>query len=67
MFLIDDETVDNLLKEDYKYFNTIYKQDRILGLFTYGKLNYGFAENISEIKVKMYYLPSLEEMCTSTE
>ena len=67
MFLIDDETVDNLLKEDYKYLKTIYKQDRILGLFTYGKLNYGFAENISEIKVKMYYLPSLEEMCTSTE
>lgn len=67
MFLIADETIDNLLKEDYKYLKTIYKQDRILGLFTYGKLNYGFAESISEVQVKMYYLPSLEEMCTSTE
>lgn len=67
MFLIADETINNLLKEDYKYLKTIYKQDRILGLFTYGKLNYGFAENISEVQVKMYYLPSLEEMCTSTE
>ena len=67
MFLIADETINNLLKEDYKYLKTIYKQDRILGLFTYGKLNYGFAESISEVQVKMYYLPSLEEMCTSTE
>lgn len=67
MFALPNETINKLLKDDYKYLKTIYEQDRILGLFTYGKINYGFAENISEVKIKMYYLPSLEEMCTNTE
>lgn len=65
MNLISDKQIMDLLKEDYEYLKSIYNQDRILGVFTYGKVNYGFAENISDIKVKMYYLPYLEEICTS--
>lgn len=62
-----ENKIKQILKDDYKYLKTLYKEDRILGLFTFGKLNYGFAEDISEIKVKMYYLPSLKEMCTETK
>lgn len=61
-----NEKVQQILKDDYEYLKTLFPQDRILGLFTYGKVNYGFAEDISDICVKMYYLPDLEELCTST-
>lgn len=62
-----ENKIKQILKDDYKYLKTLYKEDRILGLFTFGKLNYGFAEDVSEVKVKMYYLPSLKEMCTETK
>ena len=64
---ISKEEINKILKEDYKYLKTLYPQDQIFGVFTFGKLNYGFAESVSDIQVKMYYLPSLEEMCTSIE
>ena len=65
MKTISQDKIKQLLKEDYKYLNTIYPNDRILGVFTYGLVNYGFAKDESDIKVKMYYLPSFEEMCTN--
>ena len=64
---ISQTELNKILKDDYKYLKTLYPQDQIFGIFTFGKINYGFAENISDILVKMYYLPSLEEMCTSIE
>lgn len=64
---ISKEEINKILKDDYKYLKTLYPQDQIFGVFTFGKLNYGFAESISDVLVKMYYLPSLEEMCTSIE
>ena len=67
MKTISQDKIKQLLKNDYKYLNTIYPNDRIFGVFTYGLVNYGFAKNESDIKVKMYYLPTFEEMCTSLE
>lgn len=67
MKTISQDKIKQLLKNDYKYLNTIYPNDRILGIFTYGLVNYGFAKDESDIRVKMYYLPSFEEMCTSVE
>lgn len=64
---ISQSELNKILKEDYKYLKTLYPQDRIFGIFTFGKINYGFAESISDIMVKMYYLPTLEEMCTSID
>lgn len=65
MIIISDERIKQILKEDYKYLKTIYPQEKILGVFTYDKASYGFAQTESELKVKMYYLPDLEELCTS--
>lgn len=59
-----DKEIQTILEDDYKYLKTIYPQDRILGVFTFGKATYGFAQNISDINVKMYYLPSIEDICT---
>ena len=67
MKTISQDKIKQLLKNDYKYLNTIYPNDRIFGVFTYGLVNYGFAKDESDIKVKMYYLPTFEEMCTSLE
>ena len=64
---ISQTELNKILKDDYKYLKTLYPQDQIFGVFTFGKINYGFAESVSDIQVKMYYLPSLEEMCTSIE
>ena len=52
---LSEKTIEQILKEDYKYLKTIYPQDRILGVFTYGYVNYGFCENISEIQIKMFW------------
>ena len=64
MNILSDEKIKTILKEDYNYLKTIYPYDQILGVFTYGKANYGFAEEEKEVCVKMYYMPTLEEMCT---
>lgn len=65
MNLISDEKILEILKDDYKYLKTLYPQDQIFGVFTFGLVSYGFAETEEDIQVKMYYLPTLEEMCTS--
>lgn len=67
MNTISKAEIKKILKNDYKYLKTLYPQDQIFGVFTFGKVNYGFAEEISDLMVKMYYLPTLEEMCTSIE
>lgn len=64
---ISKTEINRILKDDYKYLKTLYPQDQIFGVFTFGKINYGFAESVSDILVKMYYLPTLEEMCTSID
>lgn len=63
---MNDKEIQELLEQDYEYLKTIYPQDRILGVFTFGIATYGFVENVSDIKVKMYYVPSLEDICTQS-
>ena len=57
---ISNDEVEKILQDDYKYLQTLFPQDQIFGIFTYGDFNYGFAETIKDLKVKMYYLPTLE-------
>lgn len=64
---LTDGKIKNTLLEDYKYLKKIYNEDKILGVFTYGKVNYGFAEDINDMSVKMIYLPDFEELCYLTE
>ena len=48
---ISKEEINKILKDDYKYLKTLYPQDQIFGVFAFGKLNYGFAESISDVLV----------------
>ena len=64
---LTDSKIKNILLEDYKHLKKIYNEDKILGVFTYGKVNYGFAEDTNDMSVKMIYLPGFEELCYLTE
>ena len=65
MNLISNQKIAEVLQKDYQYLKTLYPQDQIFGIFTYGLVNYGLDEAEEDIQVKMYYLPTLEEMCTN--
>lgn len=65
--MITEKEIKNILKQDYNYAKTLYSQDRILGAFVFGKASYGLAETVEDIQVKIYYLPSLEDMCIRPE
>ena len=52
--------VENQLKQLY----SIYDEKQILGIFTYGKVNYDFAQSIDDIETLFVYLPSYPELCS---
>jgi hypothetical protein len=65
---ITDEEIYNYMTEQLEKVEEIYNKDRIFGIFTYGKVNYGFAETIDDVQLLLYYLPTFEELCIpSTE
>ncbi len=65
--MMTEKEIKTILKQDYNYVQTLYSQDRILGVFVFGKASCGLAESIKDIQVKAYYLPSLEDMCIRPE
>ena len=65
MNVITDEQINAVLNEQMSYLKDVYEEKQCLGLFTYGKVNYGFAENLSDIETVLCYVPSFEELCTT--
>lgn len=57
---ITDAEIFEVLNEK---FNTIADKDKVLGIFTYGKVNYGFAETKNDIEYMFLTIPSFEELC----
>lgn len=53
------------MQNQYDYFVNLHGTPRILGIFGYGDINYGFAANKKEIKTTLIYIPTFEELCTS--
>ena len=56
---ISNDEVEKILQDDYKYLQTLFPQDQIFGIFTYGDFNYGFAETIKDLKgsaITNYYI-----------
>lgn len=64
---ITNQQIMEFLNEQKNFINTVYDEKQCLGLFTYGKVNYGFAENIDDIKTTLCYIPTFEEMCCGTQ
>lgn len=60
---IKDEEIMQVLYEQEEYLKSIYDEKQILGIFVYGKANYGFAESIEDIKTVACYIPTFEEIC----
>lgn len=61
---IKDEEIIQTLQNQFKHLIEIFDERQIFGIFTYGRVNYGFAESIDDIKTMVIYVPSFEEMCT---
>lgn len=60
---IKDEEITKVLQDQFKHLTEIFDERQIFGIFTYGKVNYGFAETADDIKTMIIYIPSFEEMC----
>lgn len=60
---ITDEQIMKILNEQKSFLDTIYDEKQILGIFTYGRVNYGFARTIDDIKTLVIYLPTFSELC----
>lgn len=60
---ISNEVVNNIVQQHYDYITNKYNERKIFGVFTYGKVNYGFAIREQDIKTAFLYVPSFEEMC----
>lgn len=63
---ITDEEIMNVLKEQKEFLNEKFNEKQCLGLFVYGKANYGFAESIDDIQTVFCYIPTFEELCIKT-
>lgn len=62
--IIKDEVIKYILESQLQYLYSIYNEKQILGIFTYGKVNYGFAEKESDIQTLFVYIPSYSELCS---
>ena len=40
---ISDEVINNVVQQHYDYIISKYDERKVFGVFTYGKVNYGFA------------------------
>ena len=61
---ISDEQIFEVINNQLKYIYSKYDEKQILGIFTYGKVNYGFAQSIEDIQTLFVYLPSYSELCS---
>lgn len=41
----------------------IINKNLIFGVFTYDKVNYGFAKDEKDVKIYLYYIPSIDDIC----
>ena len=61
---ISDEQIFEVINNQLKYIYSKYDEKQILGIFTYGKVNYGFAQSIEDIQTLFVYLPSYSDLCS---
>lgn len=61
---IQDKEINHILQKQYNNLIKKYDERQIFGIFAYGKVNYGFAEKIQDLKTAYIYLPTFEELCT---
>jgi len=62
---------DKILKRLQEHWNFLlqqgYDEDHILGIFVYGSVNYGYANENSDIDTKAIILPTFEQFCLNPQ
>lgn len=62
--MLEYKQIENYLQSQIEELNKIYDERQILGVFTFGKINYGFAREMNDIQTLFIYLPTYAEMCS---
>lgn len=63
--MLNKEIIMRELKDIYNNILEDINKNQILGIFAYGDVNSGFAENVYDIKAEIIYIPTFEELCIS--
>ena len=63
---VSDEDIMKKVQNAYNQACEQYSEDRILGVFTKGLMNYGFYEEGDKFEFIAIYMPSFMEICTDT-
>lgn len=60
--MLNDIEIFKRMNHFIDYFKEEYGEMRLLGMSTYGLINYGLAETIEEIDMEVFYIPTFEEL-----
>ena len=62
--MLQYEQIENYSQSQIEELNKMYDERQILGIFTFGKINYDFARDMNDIQTLFIYLPTYAEMCS---
>lgn len=59
--IVTDTEINEILND--ALMTKIINKNLIFGVFTYDKVNYGFAKDEKDVKIYLYYIPSIDDIC----
>lgn len=59
--LVTDIEINKILNN--ALITKVINKNLIFGAFTYDKVNYGFAKDNNDVKIYLYYIPSIDDIC----
>lgn len=59
--IVTDTKINEILND--ALMTKIINKNLIFGAFTYDKVNYGFAKDEKDVKIYLYYIPSIDDIC----
>lgn len=59
--IVTDTEINEILND--ALMTKIINKNLIFGAFTYDKVNYGFAKDEKDVKIYLYYIPSIDDIC----
>lgn len=59
--IVTDTEINKILND--ALMTKIINKNLIFGAFTYDKVNYGFAKDGKDVKIYLYYIPSIDDIC----
>lgn len=59
--LVTDIEINEILNN--ALITKVINKNLVFGAFTYDKVNYGFAKDNNDVKIYLYYIPSIDDIC----